>query len=175
MSFPVRQRLRAATHATHEALDAAFAGYDLGDGESYAAFLTAHARALLPIEDALGETAPWPRWSPRGPLLRADLAALGRAVPAPISIARLNGEAARWGTLYVIEGSRLGGAMLAERVADGLPRAYLAHKFAPGEWRDFMAALDDAATGEDWVDEAIMAAEAAFATFARAARVEDPA
>ena len=175
MSFPVRQRLRAATHATHEALDAAFARYDLGERADYAAFLTAHARALLPIEAAIGDAAPWPRWSPRGPLLRDDLADLAAPLPPPIPFAAPETEAARWGTLYVIEGSRLGGAMLAERVAGGLPRRYLGHRFAPGEWRDFMAALDAAATDETWIAEAVAAADATFAAFAQSAAAEDHA
>jgi heme oxygenase len=168
MSFAVRERLRAATHATHEALDRAFARFDLGDRRDYVDFLTAHARALLPIEAALGDAAPWPAWHPRGPLLTADLAALGAPLPPPLEIDPIETDAARWGTLYVIEGSRLGGAMLAQRVGEGLPSSYLGQRFAPGKWRGFMAALDEAATDAAWIDRAVTAAEATFASFALA-------
>ena len=75
----------------------------------------------------------------------------------------------------MIGAGNMGGAMLAERVAGGLPRRYLGHRFAPGEWRDFMAALDAAATDEAWIAEAVAAADATFAAFAQSAAAEDHA
>ena len=169
----VHLSLRRRTAACHDAVDAAFARFDLADAASYATFLDAHARALLPAEAALAEAAAGlPVWRPRGALLRGDLAVLGCAVPPPLTVDPPAGTAAAFGMLYVLEGSRLGGAMLARRVDPALPADYLNAAHRPGEWRALRDRLDDAgaAGGTGWEDAATAGAEATFALFLAAAR-----
>ena len=163
--------LRAATASDHEAVDAAFERFDLGEPGSYADFLTAHARALPPVEAALAARG-GPPVRPRAPLLYADLAALGRAPPPVLPVAAPRTEAEAFGMAYVIEGSRLGGSMLARRIGAGLPHAYLSAAHLPGEWRAFGQALDAAAAagGDAWIAQCGAAARQVFALYARAAR-----
>ena len=161
--------LRARTAAAHEVVDAAYGAYRLDDRESYTAFLIAHARGLPAVEAWLaGQAIAFP-WRARREALAADLAALGRDMPEPLSFSCATDEAARWGALYVTEGSRLGGVMLVRQVGKGLPRAYLESGFGPGEWRDFRHALDAAADDEAWIDRAAAAAERVFALYKQAA------
>lgn len=161
--------LRSATAADHEAVDAAFGGFDLADGAAYGRFLTAHARALPAVEAALATIGGLPPIRPRTPLLAADLAALKLAMPAPLPLAAPDDLAGAFGMAYVIEGSRLGGGMLSKRVAPWMPRAYLAATHLPGEWRAFGQALDAAAGDEAWTAHAIASAKAVFALYRAAA------
>lgn len=107
-------------------------------------------------------------------MLMQDLADLGHDAPEPLELAHDGGDAFRWGALYALEGSRLGGAMLARRVGPGLPRAYLSAVHEKGGWLAFQQSLDAAAedADEEWMDGAKRGAEAAFALFASAARAE---
>ena len=150
-------------------MDAAFAGHDLADRDSYGAFLIAHARALLPLESALDGAALWPEWQPRGDLLRADLATLGLDVPPAMAV-EPGSVAARWGLLYVLEGSRLGGAMLARLVGAGLPVAYLAAAHRDGSWGRFGDAIESAAGDADWRAAALDGAVRGFTLFEQAVR-----
>ncbi|MCI9882950.1 biliverdin-producing heme oxygenase, partial [Methylobacterium goesingense] len=117
--------LRSATGGDHDRVDAAYGDFDLAAPDSYRAFLHAHARARPAAEDALAAVPGLPHFRPRTPLLAADLGALDEAMPPPLPFALPAGDAAAWGALYVVEGSRLGGIMLARTVPDGLPTAYL--------------------------------------------------
>lgn len=164
-----RVALRAATAAQHEGVDALFSRFDLSDPRSYGAFLTAHARALPAVEQALAAIPDLPAFAPRPPALEHDLTALGLSVPRPLPFTAPNSRAQAIGMLYVIEGSRLGGAMLARRVPDGLPHAYLSATHAPGAWRAFGEMLDRENEGSDWLDEAVAGAVATFDLYARAA------
>ncbi len=164
------QRLRTATAAAHDAVDAAYARFDLRDPASYAAFLTAHARILPPIEAAVAASGVLPPFPPRTPALAADLAALDVAMPPPMTVAIDADPAAVWGSFYVVEGSRLGGVMLSRQVSAGLPTAYLAAGHGPGDWRRIRAAIDAADSGGDWTARAVAAAERCFAWYGAAAR-----
>lgn len=165
--------MRASTRADHDLVDALFGTFDLGSAPSYGAMLRAHAGALLPIEDWLA-TGGISLWEPRGTALRADLAALGIPAPETEPLRWAGDESAYWGTAYVLEGSRLGGAVIARRLQPGLPCAYLGHVHAPGHWRAFLAALDERAMagGALWQADAVAAAQRTFDAFARAARSE---
>jgi heme oxygenase len=163
------QQLRAATAADHDAVDSAFGETDFGDHAAYGRFLTAHALALPAVEAALeGFTALPPRRL-RAPLIESDLRALGVDMPSPLPISAPETTAAAFGTAYVIEGSRLGGGMLAKRVGADLPTAYLSETHLPGEWRGFLAALDRSAEGDSWIAEMIAAARATFDLYRKAA------
>ncbi|MBB6503912.1 heme oxygenase [Sphingomonas endophytica] len=169
--------LRDATGAAHEAVDAAFGAHDLASPEAYGRFLLAHGRAL-PAAERVMAALPFARTLPtRAPLLAADLADIGEVVPAPLPFAPGDDAATLWGVLYVVEGSRLGGAMLSRQVPPDLPWRYLGAVHASGQWRAIRAALDAAAAGEDsdWTARMIAGALATFALYAEAAAVNPPA
>jgi heme oxygenase len=109
--------------------------------------------------------------APRTPLLAADLADLGRAMPTPLAFAEDADEAACWGCLYVVEGSRLGGAMLARQVPETLPARYLGAAHPPGQWRAIRDAIDAAGEGKDagWRARLVEGALACFALYEAAA------
>jgi heme oxygenase len=149
----VLPRLRAATRATHDALDALLPR-GLGTLHDYRRYLG----ALLPLAEwlARGWNPLWPaplaRWNdaPRLACLRHDAAAL--AVPGRPAGATPAATAAEWlGGCYVIEGSALGARILsrhASALADGHPevagaRRFLAHITADSRrWPRFMEQLD---------------------------------
>ena len=161
-----------ATAPLHDRVDAAFGRFQLSRRDRYAAFLGAHARALLPIEAAVSAEAVLPGWSARGPLLITDLADFGEAPPPPVTMNLPTSIAARWGMLYVIEGSRLGGAMLARAVGEGLPKRYLDAGHRDGSWQRFGLALEAAAGDDAWRAAALAGATRAFAAFEQAAAAE---
>ncbi len=163
--------LRAATAPDHQAVDAAYGGFALGTREGYRGFLTAHARILPLAERLLDPGALVPGWVGRTDALLADLAALDAPVPAPLDFRPVDGEAARWGAIYVIEGSRLGGAFLARSVPPELPSAYLGARHGPGAWKALLGRLDEAVVGADAISEAAAGARAMFDAYGAAARV----
>ncbi|MDF2386098.1 biliverdin-producing heme oxygenase [Nostoc ellipsosporum NOK] len=186
---PTRQALRAATSAAHDRVDTAFAGFDLTHRESYARFLAAHADVVWALEAALPGDRVVDDWEERkrGHLLREDLAHL----PKPAS-SRHSGErrdlgqegeegAARdpglrrdddsWiaGTLYVLEGSRLGGKFLARRLPAGFPRAYLDADQRTEKWQQLLTVIDRLLHEPAALEAAITAALATFTAFERSA------
>ena len=169
------EALRAATHDAHEALDALFAGFDLGDEAQYRRFLRAHAMALPPVEAALdaagmaGLLDDWPARR-RAAALTADLGALGEPPPPALTAPALPSAAAAWGAAYVLEGSRLGGAMLARSVGPGLPTSYLGTPQAAGAWRRFLERLQSALYQPEAIAAAAAAAVSVFALFGAAGR-----
>lgn len=161
----IRLALRDATMEGHRRVDSLFGRFALDSRAGYGAFLSAHARALGAIEPAAQPD------SRRLPLLARDLAAMGLNMPGVLPPPEVRDGGFRWGLLYALEGSRLGGAMLARQVPDDLPRAYLSAVHGPGGWIAFQRALDAAARegGEGWLEDAVQGALAAFALFERAA------
>lgn len=146
----VREYLRQAGAPWHEAVDAAFSRFDLGQADGYRAFLRAHARALPGLEQALEQAGiaqlvpDWPARRRRQALL-ADLADLGLP-PPPTAAPRLDAKPGLlWGLAYVLEGSRLGGRLLARRVTGAqanLPVRYLGHGQDQALWPDFLRQLE---------------------------------
>ncbi|MGP7796239.1 biliverdin-producing heme oxygenase [Sphingomonas sp. CLY1604] len=152
-------------------MDDRFGGFALDDRADYRRFLEAHGRALPAIERALDVPTDdaLPAWRRRTEALASDLGALGADLPVPLPFTADGGE--RWGALYVIEGSRLGGQLLARSVPAGWPAGYLADRHRPGEWRTLLAAIEARAAAADpaWHQAALSGARAAFALYARAA------
>ena len=173
----LRNQLRAATAPQHERVDTAFSAYRLDQPEGYRAFLQAHAQVLIPLEIELERAGiesmldDWPLRSRRQVLL-ADLQALGCAEPplTPPGMAPSFGWS--WGAAYVIEGSRLGGRVLARRVADANPSAplrYLNHGSATPLWPSFLQKLEQQGSACDW-SEVLTGANDTFERFLGAAR-----
>lgn len=175
---PARERLRQATAEAHRRLDADIACRDLSNRDIYRRFLLGHAGVLTPLEVAL-ETAGVERLLPDWPqrrrrdALAADLAELGVRPPEARTGPSIDGEAALMGALYVLEGSRLGGVVLARQAAGGPPEVrnalrYLTHGHGSGLWPAYLVRLEESAAvrAEPLVAEA--SALAVFAAFREA-------
>jgi heme oxygenase len=165
-----RAALRAATAAEHDRVDALFSRLDLARQGDYRLFLLAQAAAFLPVEAALEEAGAQgvvPDWAERrrGHLLARDLDALGAALPAPEPAPALAGAAEILGAAYVLEGSRLGGAMLRRGVAADAPQAFLAAPQAKGSWRKLLELLDDRLYETAAIETAAGAARRTFSCF----------
>lgn len=180
----LRERLRAATAPCHAAVDEAYSGYALDTVEGYRGFLLAHARALVPLEEALeraGIETLLPDWPARRrrAALAGDLQALGVALPEVPAVALPGEPAGLWGAAYVVEGSRMGSRMLGQRlrraghpwVAPAL--GYLCHRLDEPLWPGFVRRLE--AHAADLAPEPLLAgARQAFALFLAAASVPTP-
>lgn len=166
--------LKSATRADHDALDAHFSGLNLADDGDYALFLTAHAAAFLPTEQALAEAGAdtLAEWSElrRSDALKEDLAVLGLATPQPMAAPDYASHAAMLGGAYVLEGSRLGGKLLRRQLRPDQPSNFLSPPKSLA-WRDFIAHLEQMLSSTVDRQVAANAAQATFACFAEAARV----
>ncbi len=175
----LRHRLKVATAAAHHALDERLSQFDLTTTAHYRRFLQASAAALLPLEAALeqaGVAACFDDWARRrrSPAIITDLADLGGVtIPMNLPVQRPD-RAFVFGTLYVLEGSRLGAVYLLRVVAASadpkVRRAtqYLRHGTGAGLWHSFLSQLSrEPATPDDDV-RMIASAREAFAVFAKA-------
>lgn len=175
-----RDRLRVATAHAHEEVDALFSRFDLADQQSYRLFLEAHQHVLPACEKALDRAgaqillADWPSRR-RSAVLSLDLDNLGSDKGAGNRLVTVSSAAEAWGLLYVLEGSRLGGTVLARRVAEigdhTSVRAtrYLRHGEGQRLWPTFVAALNSSKLVQDRLPEVITAAIAGFSLFKAAA------
>lgn len=169
-----RAALRAATAAYHDRVDAVFSRADLADPDSYGRFLQAQAGAYLPVEAALeraGAAAVVPDWPMRrrAAALRADLAALGLAAPEDMPDITFGDAAAVLGGIYVLEGSRLGGALLARSVPDTFPKAFLASGDSAG-WRRLLQIIEHTLISADVHTSAVESATRVFMLFESSGR-----
>lgn len=170
-----RQSLRAATADDHARVDRLFGALDLADRGDYGRFLRAQAEAHLAVEaelDRRGVQNLVADWSERrrGDALRADLRALGVEVPEPAQSPSLDSEAAILGALYVLEGSRLGGAYLRRKLTPDMPQSFLAAPQPPRSWPKLLETLDEYLYGSVRIGAATGAARAVFALFEAAGR-----
>jgi heme oxygenase (biliverdin-IX-beta and delta-forming) len=171
--------LREATAAAHARLDAAFSRLDLQSLPDYRRFLQANAAALLPLEGSLvqsGVAELFPDWTLRSrtAALVRDLMALGGDAPGLEPLRQLDREA-MLGTLYVLEGSRLGAAYLlpnVEQSPDPLVAgsvAYLSHGAGLRLWQSYCARLEQQSADIDDPAKMIDGALQAFALFEHSA------
>ena len=175
-------RLRDATREEHVAAETAFAlDVRLAGREAYAGMLTDLRGFYVPAEAAVAAVAGWSRLTPsieirsrsRAALLDRDLKDLGIAVPCDGAQAlppALPSLAHGLGSLYVLEGSALGGRVVARRaraaMGDDLPVAFFSsagrHDLG-ADWRALTAALDAFGVGRVAARRAVV--DAASATF----------
>ncbi|MBW9117800.1 biliverdin-producing heme oxygenase [Rhizobium cauense] len=173
--MPLRSALRAQTSDCHAEVDTIFGRFDLSNPQQYASFLSAHARIVPVVETALeraGIHKHLPDWKERSrrDLLMADLTDLRARPPVLLQQFTLHGDAQLWGAAYVLEGSKLGGAMLAKAVPGGLPARYLTPNGPRGSIKVFMDRLDLAELADP--ENAISTARRVFGLFRRAAELE---
>jgi heme oxygenase len=174
----LRQRLRSATAAAHARLDERLRELDMRRLADYRRFLEASAAALLPLEAALiaaGVQRIFPDWalrSRRGAILH-DLARVGGAARPLVVSGPLDLDGVL-GTMYVLEGSRLGAKVLLQTVAGSsdatvtAATAYLRHGAGRHLWQSFLALLERHAETLNDDAGAVNAARRAFDLFAEA-------
>ena len=162
-------QLRSATRDDHKAVDDAFSRFAIGTLSRYRDFLTAHAR-ILPLAERLIDPASLiGNWQGRTELLLADLAAMDAAIPPELHFALPQDEAGRWGALYVLEGSRLGGVVIARSLPVEFPAAFLHARHPAGAWRGILNAIDSADRGPEWREAAVAGAKLLFHAYHKAA------
>ena len=170
------QRLRAATHPTHEILDKRIMSADpFGSRERYGMFLKIQFDFHLAIDDLYDDGNVASVISDIGSrrrldLIRQDIVDIGGQAPSlpsapdePIHVPTA------FGWLYVAEGSNLGAAFLLKEARKlGLSESFGARHLAGNEdgrglhWRRFTAALDAAAFDEDEDRQVVEGAQQAF-------------
>jgi heme oxygenase len=169
-----RSLLRAATASAHERVDHAFGIFDLSDRDGYRTFLVAQAGPLLSAEAAIDAFDPhsllpdWPERR-RAALLRADLADFDAPAPQLEPLA-VQSDAAALGVIYVLEGSRLGGALLARNVPVDLPARFIRCASASKRWQGLIEVMDHHLVKPEQHEVAADAACAVFDLFWRSAQ-----
>lgn len=145
--FPaIAEHLREATRLAHRALDhhpllAPLVRAPLGLAD-YGRALAALRAPQSAIEALLHEFAPAGDFPSRMADLDRDLGLLGRAAfPLQMPLPRFDSVAERLGAMYVVEGSNLGGAviarMLEQSLPTGTPKCFFAHAGGPERWARF--------------------------------------
>lgn len=119
--------LRSATREHHDRVDRLMDLQRMQQPAHYARVLQVLDVFLAAWEPAVAAALPqrwqgWLRQRSRRPFLRADLHALGIAARPPIQVPALRSESAAWGSIYVMEGSALGGQFISRSLAQaGVP------------------------------------------------------
>lgn len=147
--------LRGATHSRHRAIEQVMDLRRLREPAHYARVLQVFDAFLGPWEDAVAAALPpqrrdWLRARSRRAFLRDDLRFLSlpahAAAPPQVPLAT---PAAAWGSLYVLEGSALGGQAITRALATAgvRPGAGASYFHGWGEatgrmWHEFRALLE---------------------------------
>lgn len=173
--------LRAATRDQHERLDRLIDVRRLGDGRRYGRVLQGLDGFLGAWEDHVAAALPaaWHGWlqrRSRRPFLQQDLRVLGLAgsTPPAAPLPALASAAAAWGSIYVMEGSALGGQVVTRSLAQaGLTRERGAAYFhgwglATGSmWHEARRLLDEQLADHASLSQACDGARATFDALAR--------
>lgn len=168
----LRRVLVTETRDLHETLDRGIGAF--GNAAAYGAFLTGSHAFRAAIEPQLAQVPGW-QVQTLAPLIAQDLADLGLPVPPAPESPALPTPASRAAACYVLEGSALGGRVLARRAAglgydaDHGARHLAAQTASNTRWRQFLDWLE---AGAFPAAEAAAAARAVFDLAMRAHRVE---
>jgi heme oxygenase len=180
----LHQRLRSQTQNLHRVSEARLPiAYAAGSREAYVWLLSRMYGYFTPLErtifDLIGDRLEVRGIRPKAPWLRQDLTALGMpsvevgALPLCRAIPEVSRAADAWGCAYVLEGSMLGGRLLAKRFESALDirphtggRFYQGYGGASAEtWSGFLDGLHENAYGQAESDAATSAARETFATY----------
>jgi len=175
----VHRTLRTATVAAHHALDhhrllRRLTGPDLTReqyAESLAAMSLPHARLERLVHLSRHHAETRLELAPRFALLEADLTELSWPVPAVCQFPAdtLDARAAWWGQVYVLEGSRRGGAFIGRCIQSSLGDTVPCHFFSGSTGNDsgdaLFARLEYELKDPEALEHAAASARAAFATF----------
>ncbi|NML48156.1 biliverdin-producing heme oxygenase [Ramlibacter sp. G-1-2-2] len=161
--------LRAATRERHQRVDRLMDLRRLRERAHYGRVLQVLDAFLGPWEEAVAAALPaaWHPWlweRSRRTFLQGDLQQLGLRPLPPAQLAlQLPNAAAAWGSVYVLEGSALGGQVITRALAQtGLQAAssYF-HGWGAdtqGMWQEFRDHLQAEVTESAWVEAACDAA-----------------
>lgn len=181
---PVLAALRCATRQRHEALERLLDFDAIADRWRYARILAGFS-CFLAVWEPLVRNALGPAWSDwlaarsRRAFLERDMAVLGvRPLSPPDGLAqalRLHSPEAAWGALYVVEGSALGGQLIARQLSERLGiTAERGGAFFAGwgertgsRWREFRELLDIEVAGSQAQTQACIGAVDTFDGFSR--------
>ncbi len=178
LDMTLRGILKQETEGHHARLDGALSALNLADASDYGRFLQIHAAALRPLEQRLelaGVAALLDDWPSRvrRHSVDADLRVLGLSRPAPVAVGPLLGTDEMLGALYVLEGSRLGHAMLLRQLPSAAPTraavAFLAHGAGARLWGGLLAALAEREAQAVDLARLVGAAHRAFGAYLEAA------
>lgn len=175
-------RLRSDTADLHAAVEGATGlPQSVQSREDYCALLTQLLRFHVSAESALGAEAWSLRWAGlgidlsryrRSSLLVDDLTVLGVRLPCPAEPAPLGVSTfpAALGCLYVVEGSALGGRVIApaiRRQLGDVPASFFdsAGREHPSPWRDLRRALQQYGESEPDHDDVVDGARMTFVAF----------
>jgi heme oxygenase len=169
----VRNSLRAATAEAHERLDGCVREINLADRQTFGRFLLAQSGPVVALEAALEHFGvarlldDWPLRRRTAALLH-DLEYLGLCAD-PCPAVWLTSVAQVFGTLYVLEGSRLGARVLLRQILAAAPSLepatrFLSHGSDPRLWATFLQVLE-ANVGTNDLAECAQGAQNAFALF----------
>ncbi|WP_045728780.1 biliverdin-producing heme oxygenase [Xanthomonas sp. GPE 39] len=180
LPFTASRLLREATASQHEAVERLPMMRALMSGVlslcDYVQLLRCHYAVLAGWEQREAAwlrdcgDARW-RYQPRSPLLAQDLFALQVPPPTLLSDPPVHAAGSGWGMLYVVEGSRLGGRVIARQLRQRLPSvASAVHYFELGDadpdaWRHFQQRLEHVLTTPTQQQAAVDGARAMFAHF----------
>jgi len=175
----VQHSLRRATAAAHHALDhhplmQRLTGSDLTRelyAESLAAMYRPHTRLERRVHQSSHHFESGLKLSARVDLLEEDLVELGWPVlpDSHIQTDLLEGHASWCGWVYVLEGSRLGSAVIARRIhaslGDTVPCRFLGETVVTRERDALLAMLERELEANDELEQAVSGARAAFADY----------
>lgn len=167
--------LRQATRERHARIDRLVDVSRMGDRGRYGRILQAFHAFLGPWEQSVANALPahrhaWLHQRSRRHFLQQDLAALALTpLDGSPAVPRLAGNAAAWGSLYVLEGSALGGQVITRALAGaGLAPGRGSSYFngwgddASAMWREFRTELRAELARPDCIAAACAAACATF-------------
>jgi len=169
--------LRAATRERHQRVDRLLDLRRLRERAHYGRVLQVFDAFLAPWEEAVAAALPgaWQQWlrqRSRRPFLQRDLQALGlRALPSATFALRLASPAAAWGSVYVLEGSALGGQVITRALAGSGLQPASAYFHGWGDhtgamWAEFRDRLHAELAQPAWIAAACDAACQTFDTLA---------
>lgn len=177
---PLLEALREATSSQHRAVEALLPpSWSTLGREGYRSYLERMAGFHLPLEERVFAGHDWTSLGlpaaaerPRAALLRADLAALGldaNGLSRATDLPDVRDLGRALGVLYVLEGSTLGGQVLAREVirgAPGVPTTFLRGAGDAGaRWRSFVGFAESLVAGRAALSaQAVDGAVEAFAS-----------
>ncbi|MCO6186282.1 biliverdin-producing heme oxygenase [Rhizobium sp. L1K21] len=145
----ILQALRNSTGSLHKELDDAVMTAPITSAAGYERFLNMHARVLPAVESwmasqPLYHTLPAASARLRSEALTRDLEQMGISAPKVMPMSFLQDRTSVLGISYVLEGSRLGGAKLAQVIKSSgktYPVSFLQHGQGQSYWKSFLAWL----------------------------------
>lgn len=167
MTQSVIDAVRMETASDHKRTEESFAEALSALPESYGQYLQIHAAAFPAVGRALETAFAWAPWQERWIDLQEDLRRLGVSKPSPLDVNPAASPAEALGMAYVLEGSRMGSAIILRSIPEALPTAYLRGGSNVAPWHKVKGMLTEADPRD--CQGVVTGARTAFAAFRTAA------